>query len=247
VIEVFTRISGDKELDNVVGKFFEQKYIAAYIQETINKESSRYRVYEGIEAHHVFKQNRDGDVDLIVEDTLREKFIFMQVKYIRNAGRPFLRGDVEYLTNSKVLKGIKQLKAMSAFHKEGLLENALVQRGVSNCTFENTIYMFVSNITNFDFQKDEKNNIVFYEWNTLRNLLLDGRCIYGYSNDMLAQQEWRHHSPLPLEQPSEVIDILLENSPALKLVKASDIFNSRYLKTSFSLNNYSFESIGLGM
>jgi len=246
LIETLVKIYNAKEFDNIMGDFFHKSYIANYIKKSINKNTRRYILHGEIVAHDVFKNNKDGDIDLILEDTVANRFIFMQIKYIRNAGRPFLRGDVEYLTNKHIQHGIYQLKSIADFHKEGCLDQILINKNISHCEFKNTIYMLVTNITNLDFQKD-RNNIVHYEWNTLRNLLQDGSCYYGDSNSPLNYIEWRHSKPLPLEAPGEVIDILMTHNPALKQISAEQIFMTKDIQSQFELNGTTYKSIGLGI
>jgi hypothetical protein len=247
LIELFIKISKRNNFDNEAGKYFENKYIPEYFKDTLNEGGERFQLHGKILSEQVIPNNPDGDIDLIVEDTLGKRFFFLQIKYLRNAGKPFLRGDVEYLTNQYIYKGIQQLSKMKKYHHDGLLQNILKEKGINYCSPENTTYMLVTNVTNIDFQKDRESGVVCYEWNTLRNLFLDGQCFYGHSNDMLNQKKWRYHSPLPLDEPSKVIDILMSESPALKNVKAENVFLSKYLKTTFKMDNVLCESIGLGM
>lgn len=246
-IETFIRISEKNGFDNVIGKHFEGSYIPNYIKETINSGYKRYTLHGEVLAHQIHPKNKHGDIDLIVEDTLVKRFIFMQIKYIRNAGRPFLKGDVEYLTNKHINHGINQLSSISDFHKNGGMDQVLEEKGIKNCSPENTIYMLVSNVTNLDFQKERSKNIVFYEWNTLRNLLMDGQCFYGQTNDPTKQKEWRYHTGLPLAEPSKVIDILISNNPALRMMDSKNIFLSKHFKTIFKSGNIRCISHGLGM
>lgn len=142
LIEMFTRMTKHKGFDNEIGRFFEQEYISNYVTGTLNEGADRFRVHGEILAHQVFPGNKEGDVDLIVEDTSANRFFFMQIKYIRNAGKPFLKGDVEYLTNSKIQHGIEQLKKMSEFLRQGMLDSVLNEKKISNCTTKNTTFMW---------------------------------------------------------------------------------------------------------
>ncbi|EOW9232173.1 hypothetical protein ACOA57_003364 [Vibrio cholerae] len=247
LIESLIKISSGNKFDDVIGHHFEKQYIPDYILNNLNDRGERFRLHGELLSEQAIPGEKDGDVDLIVEDTYSNKFYFMQIKYLRNAGKPFIRGDVEYLTNKNVHKGVFQLAKMKEYHAKGMLNQILESKNIATCIPENTTYMLVTNVTNLDFQKDERSGVVCYEWNSLRNLLLNGRCWYGNSNDMHSQKEWRYHSPLPLEEPSMVIDILLTHSPALKAIDAEHIFRSKYLATKFSVGDVQCNSIGLGM
>jgi len=247
LIESLIKVSGENKFDDVIGHHFEKQYIPDYILNTLNEGGVRFRLHGELLSEQAIPGEKDGDVDLIVEDTCGSKFYFMQIKYLRNAGKPFIRGDVEYLTNKNIHKGVFQLAKMKEYHAKGMLDQILESKSIAACTPENTTYMLVTNVTNLDFQKDERSGVVCYEWNSLRNLLLNGRCWYGHSNDMNSQKEWRYHSPLPLEEPSMVIDILLAHSPALKAIDAELIFRSKYLATKFRVGDVQCNSIGLGM
>ncbi|MBY7933582.1 hypothetical protein KW447_21740 [Vibrio fluvialis] len=247
LIESLIKVSSGNKFDDVIGHHFEKQYIPDYILNNLNDRGDRFRLHGELLSEQAIPGEKDGDVDLIVEDTCSNKFYFMQIKYLRNAGKPFIRGDVEYLTNKNVHKGVFQLAKMKEYHAKGMLNQILESKNIATCIPENTTYMLVTNVTNLDFQKDERSGVVCYEWNSLRNLLLNGRCWYGNSNDMHSQKEWRYHSPLPLEEPSMVIDILLTHSPALKAIDAEHIFRSKYLATKFSVGDVQCNSIGLGM
>ncbi|MQC51692.1 hypothetical protein [Vibrio parahaemolyticus] len=247
LIESLIKVSSGNKFDDVIGHHFEKQYIPDYILNNLNDRGDRFRLHGELLSEQAIPGEKDGDVDLIVEDTCSNKFYFMQIKYLRNAGKPFIRGDVEYLTNKSVHKGVLQLAKMKEYHAKGMLNQILESKNIATCIPENTTYMLVTNVTNLDFQKDERSGVVCYEWNSLRNLLLNGRCWYGNSNDMHSQKEWRYHSPLPLEEPSMVIDILLTHSPALKAIDAEHIFRSKYLATKFSVGDVQCNSIGLGM
>lgn len=247
LIESLVKILNSRRFDEIAGDHFEKEYIAKYILRELNDEYTRFKLHGSIISEQVLPNNPNGDVDIILEDTIGERYFFLQIKYLRNAGKPFIRGDVEYLTNNKIYHGITQLTHIKEYHSKGLLHSFLKKRGIEKCTPENTIYILVTNVTNLDFQKDESSGVVFYEWNTLRNLLLDGRCLYGDTKNAADVMEWRYNSPLPLNEPSKVIDILVENSPALRTVRLKQLFRAKDMITMFSMGGVECKSVGLGM
>lgn len=231
----------ENNLNQLLGNYFEKQYLANYFK---NDLKDHYKVHEGIMAHEVIPSNDSLDVDFIIEDFRRNKFIFTQAKYLRVGGKAYLRGDLEHILSGKILKGLRQIEAAKVAMEEGHLKEYLTRRGLVKCNPSNSIFLLVHNVSNFDFCL-WSSGVVSYEWNTLRNLFKDGECIYGHTKGV--QNIWRNSLPVPIESPDEVIDILMQNSPVVQLGGATSLFQGDHLTAKFTVGEKDVFCTGLGL
>jgi hypothetical protein len=232
----------EKKFNSALGDFFEKEYLAKYFNTDELKKC--YRVHSGILAHEVPDKELKPDVDLIVEDLRREKFYFIQVKYLRIGGKAYTSGDLDHLVSGKLTKGLKQIIDAKTAMDKGKLRELLDKRGLINCVETNSIFMMVHNINNFDFCL-RPSGIISYEWNSIRNLFKDGEVMYGHSTEAL--NAWRSTELLPIENPDELIKKLIEKSPASELGEANTLFDSDHLAVKFPIGHRQVICQGMGL
>jgi hypothetical protein len=150
------------------GMWFEQDYIANYIQQRIP--ADRYRVFSGIS-----DKQEQYDADLIIEDVRTKALFFCQVKHRTTTLLPHLRDEIkEYTGNSQIEHGLFQLNNLrSRIGSDGVLSRVKQRTSYRKLTAESLSerarYLLIHNIENLDFCT--RGGIAMYEWNTLRNLM----------------------------------------------------------------------------
>jgi hypothetical protein len=236
----------DKEkghIGNIFGDLFEKS-----IKQNLERLSSeKYVVFPGITYQESLHGDNILDIDIIVKDVRRNKYFFLQVKYILAGGIAYLAGDNWYSRRSKktIQKGILQLNSAKHLLDIGRLQDSLNAINIFDCTPENSEAIVVHNICNLDFQLDQT-GVALYEWNTFRNLLDDGRCTYGQTREGYPK-EWKYHEGLELENPDSVIEVLLKNSPICLITGANNIANTFKLETECYIADKRIRSNGLGL
>lgn len=233
----------EPQLPNLIGEFFEKHYVRMWI-ENLAKENGDYALLPGILAHEINKDNRGGDIDFILHDRRRNRYLFCQVKYVRSGGLPYLWGDVKHLIAGNISDGIRQLSEMKSFLAEGVLRPALAKRGIVDICLDNADWLLIHTITNLDFQQTEE-GIALYEWNSLRNLLDRGRTLNGNLNG--EPTDWRFEEVLPIETPDMVIGAFLEKHPHVKKHIGPALAESRSSTSVFNVGNQRLELEGLGL
>ena len=235
-------ILAERDLNQILGDYFEKDYLKQYFKNSLNEERKNYEVHEGLLDHEIAKGDKTVDVDFIVEDLRRNRFIFVQVKYLRIGGKAYMLGDVEHMISGKLTKGISQIEAAKDLHAQGKLAALLADRGIQNCVSTNSTFVVVHNISNFDFQITSS-GVCMYEWNTLRNLLQDGRCTFGHSRN--APEDWKYREPMPIEDPDQVMEILIKNSPVCLLGGGDRIFRTDKMASSAQFLQNKVTCIGI--
>lgn len=232
----------ENQLNSFLGDFFEKDYLYGYFAREEMRDS--YRVHPGILAHEIEDVALKPDVDLIVEDTQRSWYYFIQVKYIRIGGKAYLQGDLEHVLSGKLMYGARQIGDAKLAMDSGTLKDALVSRGIAGASGENSAFLLVHNIPNFDFCLFPQ-GVVSYEWNTLRNLFKGGEMIYGHTKE--GTELWRNEEPLPLESPDAVIAALMKNSPASSVGGAMSLFYSDNIRIGLPAGEKVVWAQGLGL
>jgi hypothetical protein len=233
----------EKDLNSTLGDFFEKEYLAKYFN--TDELKNYYRVHSGILAHEIPDKELKPDVDLIIEDLRREKFYFIQVKYLKIGGKAYITGDLDHLVSGKLTKGLKQIIDAKTAMDTGRLRELLDKRGLTNCTEKNSMFMMVHNINNFDFCL-WPSGIISYEWNSIRNLFKDGEIII-YDNNKEDFNVWQSTELLPIENPDELIKKLIEKSPASELGGANTLFDSDHLAVKFPIGDRQVICQGMGL
>lgn len=232
----------ENKLNRLVGDFFEKEYISNYFlcEELVNK----YKVHQGIMAHDVKDKNLKPDVDIIIEDLRRNVFYFVQVKYLRIGGSAYISGDLDHIISGKLSKGVGQLVDAKKSLELNALEEVLKKRGLKKCNPENTVFLLIHNISNFDFCV-WPSGIVSYEWNSIRNLFKDGEMTFGHSKS--EPNLWNHSQPLPIDKPDELIEFFMKQSPASQIGGIGSLFKTDNLVVSTQIGSKELICHGMGL
>lgn len=242
IINDIANTISEGKLNQVLGDFFEKKYISEFFSR--DDLSDKYIVHSGILAHEIEGNDLKPDVDFILEDLRRKKFYFVQVKYLRTGGKAFISGDLDYIVSGKLTKGINQLAYAKKAVESGRLKDLLNKRGLKECNQNNSIFLIIHNVSNFDFCI-WPSGIVSYEWNSIRNLFKDGNTSFGHSKSFF--NTWKHSAPLPIEHPDEVIKFLMNNGPASRLGGAHLLFNTDNVFVKTTIGDKNLFCYGLGL
>ncbi len=231
----------DLTLNNVVGNFFEKTCVSGYFDRDEIRES--YLVFSGFKPEDVRDEILRPDVDLIIKDIRRNKYYFTQVKYVRIGGKAFISGDIDHLVSGKLHGGMRQLLDAKAALLAGKLEKICKGKGLHDCTPENSHFLLIHNIFNFDFVLWPE-GVVSYEWNSFRNILNSGKVQYGMSNGPM--KVWQHNKVLPIEDPDALIDHYMKNSPSSVESSIGTIFDADNLVVKVELEGTQVQVRGLG-
>ena len=239
----------DKKLNQIIGNFFEKEYIANFFSD--NDLEKNYKVHEGVLAHEVRDELLKPDVDLILEDIRRNEFYFIQVKYLRIGSKAHISGDLDHIVSGKLLKGVKQLSDAKDALQTGKMKDLLNERGINNCNEENSTFLLIHNISNFDYCI-WPSGIVSYDWNSIRNLFKDGE-ISIINNDSISKNRQptctalNYMKPLPIGNPDEIIRIFMEEGPLHDFSSISTLFDADNLCVNIEINNTTINCQGMGL
>jgi hypothetical protein len=232
--------------NQLIGDFFENTYLKKYFKTGIQECSDYYKIHEnGIEKHEVIDLDRKEklDIDFIIEDLRRNRFIFVQSKYVRIGGTAYIAGDLDHLSGS-FWKGINQIEGAKKAFESGMLDEVLINKGVVGATVDNSTFAIIHNVSNFDFQLLES-GVVSYEWNTFRNLIQDGRYFTGNSKDLPVSGNLDR--VIPVENPDDTIDLLMQFSPVVHQMGGKELFETDYVETIFQIQDKKVTCLGLGL
>lgn len=157
-------------LGNEYGKWFE-KYLLTCLDQELPR--SRYRVFEGFLSKT--RSSDKYDVDMIIEDVEANHFFLCQTKFRETSAMPFFRrGWHEFFQGNQFPDAIRQLTALAAaFDDPTVLDQVRTRTGRKELTVrdlkERTSRVIIHTMSEFDLGRYD--GILFYEWNTLRNLL----------------------------------------------------------------------------
>ncbi len=242
IINDIANLISENKLNQLLGDFFEKEYVSEYFLR--DELRDKYKVHPGILAHEIEGNDFKPDVDFILEDSRRNVFYFIQVKYLRIGGKAYISGDLEHLVSGKLSKGISQLVDAEKAMNCGKLWKPLNKRGLHNCNKDNSFFLLIHNVSNFDFCV-WPSGIVSYEWNSVRNLFKDGEINFGHSKS--SPSHWKHNQPLPVERPDDLINFLMNNGPAAQRGGASSLFETDNVVVRTRFGNTDFLCYGMGL
>jgi hypothetical protein len=139
---------------------------------------------------------------------------------------------------------MRQLADAKSALLDGKLKGILGKKGLHDCTPDNSYFLLIHNVFNFDFTL-WPNGIISYEWNSLRNILKNGRIQYGLSN--LPMNTWQHNTVLPLEDPDALIEHYIKKSPVSVVSSIGTIFDADNLVVHMDLGGTEVRCKGLGL
>ncbi|MDY0937937.1 hypothetical protein [Pseudomonas viridiflava] len=241
-LDFIARNVTDSTFNNMVGDFFEKTCIIGYFED--DEIRKNYSAFTGFVPGDVRDESLKPDIDLIIKDIHRNKYYFAQVKYMRIGGKAYISGDIDHLVSGALHKGMRQLVDAKTALQDGKLKHILLEKGLHDCTPENSYFLLIHNVYNFDFTVWPQ-SIISYEWNSLRNILRCGMVNYGLSNGPATT--WQHSSVLPFEDPDSLIEHYINNSPSSVESSIGTIFDADNLVVHVDLGGTQIRCQGLGL
>lgn len=243
--QIFHRVAdklSDSRLNELLGHFFERNCIASFFEE--KGLSKDYVVHRGESWDKNAGKEFDFDIDMIVEDLSRNQFFFIQVKYLRSGGKAYISGDLDYVRSGKLSKGIEQLNGAKHALQSGALDEWLCEKGLASCNIDNSSFVLIHNIFNFDFCV-WPGGVVSYEWNSLRNLFKKGLVLHGHSQS--PHKVWSATEVLAIEAPDKVIEHFMHSVPRGVTGGVESLFEGDQLTVNFSIGDKAIKCQGLGL
>jgi hypothetical protein len=163
-------LTESKDPKGDIGKSFEADYILNYLK-SLN--------FFGYESYGVFKPSpaariRGYDIDVILKDTKENLFFFIQVKYWFNNLPIHLDEKIKFFNGNDVRdKVFRQLVKLKENIEEEEIRNKLLDLGLEDARKDNSYFILLHNVPFLNFY--EYAGVIFYEWNSFRNLLQQGR------------------------------------------------------------------------
>lgn len=219
-----------------LGVEFEEKYLLKYINDVKYK---HYKALPGIKSKG--KEKIKGyDVDLIIYDTERMHYYFVQVKYVTHELPKYFTEQYTFYNDKKIQKGITQLKTFKDnVFTDNTIQQKLASRGVKKLQPQNCTYIFLHNIPYLNLH--EEDGIFFYEWNTFRGILNGGEII-NISKDSVFKN--RVETNAKFDSPESIIEEYLHNEETGAAFRNN--MNTFFSLTShFELGEFSISSKAL--
>jgi hypothetical protein len=245
-----------KKFSTKLSGFFEKGYLRQYFKKNINEYSNFYEIYDfGISKHDLdddflaANPKFKFDIDLIIKDKIRSKYLFVQSKYISKSARHFHQGDMEILRGN-LAGGVRQINGAVEAFKRGAIDKFLEKNGISIQRQDDAVFCLIHNLSDFDFQI-LKSGAISYDWNTFRNLLKD-TMHYGGNSKSVPQAIPMNRS-LPLEDPDFAREWLFNHSPIFTNENANPFVNSKEIysvidhEISMKFGGNSINSRGFGV
>lgn len=230
----------DKLRIHVGGKYFEDN-IRARLEG--DEYSPRYRVVDGFDRYGVLgSQKNECDVEFIICDHALKHYYFVQVKHALLGEKAFFDAAVQAAQND-FAKGIRQLREAKRLLVSGFLSKTLSSRGIPEATAENTSFVLLHNIAQFDFHSAD-GGICLYEWASFRNLLRGAETTVGGLDGSMRQV--RIDKPLCLGDPQAVISQLFSEHPAYKGLQDA-VWAAERVVTEYEIGGTQFRLKGLGV
>jgi len=230
--------------NNVGGKFFEKTIRTVLVSDDDYK--GRYHTAEGFDRYQVLRSETPTacDVDLIIFDQQLKHYYFAQIKHSLPGEKAFFNAAVKAV-QSDFSEGLRQLRGAKKLLEEGELIETLKKRGLDGASKENSTFILIHNIAQFDYQQTV-DGICLYDWASFRNLLLDGQIAMGHSHIPDSNRLVRLKTPLALGCPSNVVQRLLSEHPAYVQIK-DQAWMAENVTTSYQIENTRFTLSSLGI
>jgi hypothetical protein len=257
MLEVLPKNKKDS-FNNSRSEYFEKEYIKYYFENKNSIHKNKYK-FHNIE---IKKENLDipkdvsskysnlkFDIDVVIEDLERKKYIFIQCKCISRGGDFFNEGDMKLVTG-KLSDGVYQINGAKKAFENGFMDRYLKDVGIEIDDNNDAIFCLIHNISNFDFQL-LRSGVVSYDWNTFRNLLQGTKHTGGNSKQMPSAIQLNIY--LPLEDPDYIRDWLCANSPVFNTpesynhVESKLIYETLNCDINMNILNKSIITKGIGI
>jgi len=257
VLEVLPSNKKDS-FNNARSNYFEKEYIKYYFEnkKTIHKNKYKFHDIEiknenlDIPKDEISKYGKlKFDIDVVIEDLERKKYIFIQCKCISRGGDFFNEGDMKLVTG-KLSDGVYQINGAKKAFENGFMDKYLKEVGIEIINKNDAIFCLIHNISNFDFQL-LRSGVVSYDWNTFRNLLQGTKHTGGNSKQMPSAIQLNKY--LPLEDPDYIRSWLYANSPVFNTpglynhIESKLIYESLNYDINMRISNKIIMTKGIGV
>ncbi|KVG26692.1 hypothetical protein WJ30_27360 [Burkholderia diffusa] len=235
---------GERDLlrQHAGGIFFEKTYIRQRIDDGQDYRP-HFRTYDGFTRDMVLDEApNEADVEFIIHDARQRHYYFIQAKHALLGEKAFFEAAVSTVQKD-FGKGLHQLREAKRLLESGLLAKTLAARCIDDATPENSSFVLLHNIAQFDFQSTD-DGISLYDWATFRNLLKDAECQVGSTHG--GHQLIRLPTPLRIERPMTVIRRLLAEHPAYRPMANGDWMPER-ATTEYAIDDKTIRVKGLGI
>jgi len=195
---------------HVGGIGFEKRYIRERLEEDVIQ-PGRYSVHEGFRAHDFPDATvAKCDIEFVLYDAALDHHYFIQIKHAARGEIGHMHSVVKALQRD-LPKGLEQLRGARHLMEQGILGPFLAARGLGGVSVQNSSFLLVHNIAQFDYQRTD-DGLAMYEWASLRNLLDDATSV------PVQIDVWHEPSSLPhhllLSDPRVVVDHLVAHHPS---------------------------------
>lgn len=216
------------DISHILGEVFETNHILKRLKQF---DKFGYTAYPGFKPKSK-KSKIKYDIDIVIHDTERNIYFFVQVAYkkslmpvyfserVRESNRPG-KGNIRYKIDQQLIN-LKE-----HFNHESV-RNKIKDKPYSGANWENSYFMLLSNLSHLNFYKQDE--ILFYEWNTLRNLIQNGK-VLAVSNETI--REKFVGGQLPLHDPDAIVDNYVKSG---LFEENTDLLLSLYLNTKCKIN-----------
>ncbi|MGV8837326.1 hypothetical protein [Cellvibrio sp.] len=196
------------------GKIFENSYIYEYIKKLGNYD---YEILNGFQ----LKIDKNGkklhcDIDLVLKDKSKTLFYFIQVKYLSSFNPTYLSEQCSIFNHERMIKARNQITPLKDNMRMTHVRNFLDKNGLSEARAENTYFLIVHNLPFLNLYKE--NDIYYYEWNLLRNILKEGKVVETSKNHI---SEKHVGKKLSLNSPTEIANEYIRSSVITNLNRDS--------------------------
>lgn len=195
---------------HVGGIGFETRYIRERLEEDAIQ-PGRYSVHEGFRAEDFPSATvAKCDIEFVLYDAALDHHYFIQIKHAARGEIGHMHSVVKSLQKD-LHKGLEQLRGAKHLLEQGVLGPFLAARGLGAVSLQNSSFLLVHNIAQFDFQRTD-DGLAMYEWASLRNLLDDATSV------PVQIEVWHEPCSLPhhllLSDPRVVVDQLVTHHPS---------------------------------
>jgi len=196
-------------LQEELGRTFERHHILEKLRKL---EKYGYRFYEGIEPPDAKAAVKDYDIDLVAHDIDKDIFYFIQICYRFTWLPTYYSERLRFFNeDSKKNSFKKKYDVQLKKFRENMLHHSVQQRlkgkPYAHATRENSHFILLSNIPYLNFY--ESDGILFYEWNTFRNLIQNGQVLRRTEHEIKGSSI---DEKLPLHDPDYIVNRYIETN-----------------------------------
>ncbi|MGD8174928.1 hypothetical protein [Marinimicrobium sp. C6131] len=167
-----------------------------------------YTAYEGLAPPGPKAAITGYDVDVILHDTEKSLFFFIQIKYKLTWTPTYLSEQIKFFANDgdDCRKGYRQLKVLRDNMMHQSIRDRLKRTPAFSATPENSHFIVLHNQPFLNLYTHDE--IHFYDWNTFRNILENGSIIQLTNNDEKVRSIGER---MPIHRPDNIAARYIES------------------------------------